>query len=76
VPTPQFDAQARAIEPNVRRFDELFRGIEWALARTPQTGRVVLTADLGSAGPRVKVTATVEANTVTLTAITLTEEVE
>lgn len=76
VSSPEFQAQARRIESNVRRFDELFRGIEWALARSQREGPVVLTADLGSQGRKVQVTATVEATKVTLTGISMSPEEE
>lgn len=67
--TPQFDAQAKAIQSDVKRFDELFTGIEWTIARSQYEGPVVLRADLGTNGPRVEVRAEVEEKQALLTGI-------
>jgi len=70
VRSEDFESAAKAIQPDVQRFDEVFRGIEWALARTEHIGDVVLTADLGFGGPFVRVRATIGTQAV-LTSISL-----
>ena len=69
ITTPEFDAQRTSVEPNIKRFDEAFRGIEWSLARWHTAERVILVARLGTQGPVIEVRATVEQARVILTGI-------
>jgi len=39
VASQQFEADREKIEKDVQRWDEVFRGVEWALSRVPEYGQ-------------------------------------
>ncbi|MEX2236375.1 MAG: hypothetical protein WEB00_02385 [Dehalococcoidia bacterium] len=71
IESPQFVEQRGEVAPDLRRFDEAFAGIEWALARWPEVERVRLTIRLGAGGPHLAVVATVMEKLVLLESLTV-----
>lgn len=65
----EYAEQAATVEPDVRRLDEMIRGLEWVLARTPLRGSVLVVLDPGRGGPKLEVRATVEAQGALVTGI-------
>lgn len=39
IESERFKKERTEVEPNCQRFDEAFKGINWALARKPEKGR-------------------------------------
>ncbi len=69
VRSKDFEDDAAFIEPELERFDEMFRGIEWLMARSPLLGRVVVRLRFGPNRRQVKVTALVTEQQAILTGI-------
>lgn len=38
---PRFEEEAARIEPDAEQWDDIFRGVEWQLARDPRSGERV-----------------------------------
>ena len=54
--SPEFTAQAEAIEPDYERLDAMLFGGEWVIARSPLRGQVDVVLNPGGGLPRVLVT--------------------
>lgn len=54
-----YEAQAKAIEPDYARLDEMMAGAEWVIARSPLRGDVIVILNPGGDLPRLAVSATI-----------------
>ncbi len=55
----EYHRQAASIEADYRRLDEMMRGAEWVLARTPLRGAVIVTLNPGGRARHLEVYAEV-----------------
>lgn len=69
----EYDEQARVIEPDYRRLDEMVRGAEWALARTELRGSVVVVLNPGGGQEYVELYADVMDNGAVVTGISVAD---
>lgn len=55
----EFEGNAKSIEPDYKRLDEMLRGAEWVIARTDMRGLIDVVLNPGGGLPRVLVSAIV-----------------